>query len=168
GGATSPTVRANGRTKEGRMARSTRGAAWRLLIGICLLGLVLVTAAAGEASSISPRARTVTGRSAERELISAGEADQQGDEAHDEVLALARQYAGIRTLPARSVSARAMLQARLQAAGLETSGGAWSELTNQPYNSDARGYRDPIFSNSGGGWARGRTDPGPRGRREHG
>ncbi len=133
------------------MARSTRGAAWRLLIGICLLGLVLVTAAAGEASSISPRARTVTGRSAERELISAGEADQQGDEAHDEVLALARQYAGIRTLPARSVSARAMLQARLQAAGLETSGGAWSELTNQPYNSDARGYRDPIFSNSGGG-----------------
>ena len=133
------------------MARPTRGAAWRLLIGISLLGLMLATATAGQASSLSPRARTLTGRSAERELISAGEADREGNEAADEVLGLAKQYADIRTLPAESVSARAMLQARLQAAGLDTTGGSWSELTNQPYNSDATGYRDPIFSNSGGG-----------------
>ncbi|HZP90593.1 MAG TPA: glycosyl hydrolase, partial [Actinomycetota bacterium] len=133
------------------MARSTRGAAWSLLAGISLLALVLATAAAGGASSLSPRARTVSGRSAERELISAGEANEEGNEAADEVLGLAEQYADIRTLPAESVSARAMLQARVQAAGLGTTGGAWSELTNQPYNSDALGYRDPIFSNSGGG-----------------
>ncbi len=31
------------------------------------------------------------------------------------------------------------------------SGGAWSELTTKPYDSDAHGYRDPVWSNSGGG-----------------
>src|SRR5207244_3923606 len=30
-------------------------------------------------------------------------------------------------------------------------GGAWSEVTNKKYDSDAHGYRDPVFSNSGGG-----------------
>src|SRR5207302_11301426 len=29
--------------------------------------------------------------------------------------------------------------------------GTWNEIPNQPYNSDAQGYRDPVWSNSGGG-----------------
>src|SRR5207245_1808910 len=27
----------------------------------------------------------------------------------------------------------------------------WSEITNKPYDSDAKDYRDPVWSNSGGG-----------------
>ena len=32
-----------------------------------------------------------------------------------------------------------------QAAALPAAAGAWSEVTNQPYNSDAVGYRDPVL-----------------------
>lgn len=35
--------------------------------------------------------------------------------------------------------------------GLGTSGAAWTEVTNKPYNADDPRYRDPNFSNSSGG-----------------
>ena len=69
----------------------------------------------------------------------------------DNVLNGAAQYAAIRTAPALSVSADAFASAVTQANGLAYTGGSWREVTNQPYNSDAVGYRDPTWSNSSGG-----------------
>ena len=56
-----------------------------------------------------------------------------------------------RTAPAASVDPRAYLVARSAAQKLAVLGGPWSEVTSQPYDSDAFGYRDPVWSNSGGG-----------------
>src|SRR4029078_10498411 len=39
----------------------------------------------------------------------------------------------------------------LAAKSLPTFGGGWTEKTTEDYNSDAHGYRDPVWSNSGGG-----------------
>ena len=50
-----------------------------------------------------------------------------------------------------SVSASTFQAARAQADALPAAAGTWSEVTNQPYNSDALGYRDPFWSNSSGG-----------------
>jgi hypothetical protein len=63
----------------------------------------------------------------------------------------AQQYDEVRTAPATSVSSAAFTTAISQAGALRRTAGAWKEITNIPYNSDALGYRDPIWSNSGGG-----------------
>jgi hypothetical protein len=74
---------------------------------------------------------------------SGGEANQ--------ILASAAQFAAVRTAPATSVSPAAFTAAQAAAAHLSTVGGSWQEVTNQPYNSDAVNYRDPIWSNSSAG-----------------
>ena len=56
-----------------------------------------------------------------------------------------------RTWPGTSVSPDAQTTAQRQAAALPVSGPAWRELTRIPYDSDARGFEDPFWSNSGGG-----------------
>jgi hypothetical protein len=56
-----------------------------------------------------------------------------------------------RTWPGTSVSPDAQTSAQRQAAALPAVGPAWTELTRIPYDSDARGYEDPYWSNSGGG-----------------
>src|SRR5262249_39115549 len=73
-------------------------------------------------------------------------------EGADEISEAADQYAAVRLAPGINVSAEAFTAARTAAAALPLSSGtAWSELTNQPYNSDDPNFRDPIISNSGGG-----------------
>ena len=69
----------------------------------------------------------------------------------DDVMDSAQQYSAVRTAPGTKVSPAAFAAATAAAAKLAHSGGRWREVTNQPYNSDALGYRDPIWSNSGGG-----------------
>jgi len=69
----------------------------------------------------------------------------------DEILASAQQFASVRTAPGTKVSPAAFAAATTAAGRLATTGGSWQEVTNQPYNSDALGYRDPIWSNSSGG-----------------
>ena len=68
-----------------------------------------------------------------------------------EVLEQADQYAEARTAPADTVDPGAFTAAYAQAANLPLYPGTWSEITTKPYNSDAQGYRDPVWSNSGGG-----------------
>src|SRR5918912_1132524 len=87
---------------------------------------------------------TPSGHSSERELTEAAEGTF-------EVLEAAQQYAEARTAPADEVDAGAFSGAYLAAKNLPTFGGAWTELTTRPYDSDAHGYRDPVWSNSGGG-----------------
>ncbi|MDQ6615391.1 MAG: glycosyl hydrolase [Actinomycetota bacterium] len=69
----------------------------------------------------------------------------------DAILDGAQQYTDVRTAPATSVSSAAFTAAGSQAAALGRTGGAWKEITTLPYNSDAVGYRDLVWSNSSGG-----------------
>jgi hypothetical protein len=85
-----------------------------------------------------------TGRSSERELTEAAEGSF-------EILEAADQYAEARTAPADEVDAGAFSGAYLAAKTLPVFGGAWTELTTKRYDSDDPNYRDPVWSNSGGG-----------------
>src|SRR5262249_30713875 len=79
-------------------------------------------------------------------------ADKGADDGQsDEIMDSSEQFAAIRTAPALTVSADAFTAAAAQARKLSRTGGHWREVTNQPYNSDALNYRDPIWSNSSGG-----------------
>src|SRR5499427_8748116 len=69
----------------------------------------------------------------------------------DNILASAEQYSAVRTAPGTKVSPAAFAAATAAAGKRAHSGGRWQEVTNQPYNSDALGYRDPTWSNSSGG-----------------
>ena len=102
-----------------------------------LLGLLIVVTS-GFAGA------TATGKSSERQLSEAGEGTF-------EVLEAADQYAEARTAPADVVDAGAFTGAYADAKSLPVFGGAWNEITTQNYDSDAHGYRDPVWSNSGGG-----------------
>jgi hypothetical protein len=68
-----------------------------------------------------------------------------------EVLEQADQYAEARTAPAETIDPGAFTGAYAQAANLPLVNATWNEITTKPYNSDAHGYRDPVWSNSGGG-----------------
>ena len=76
--------------------------------------------------------------------------DDPGGEV-DDILNSAQQYSAVRTAPGIKVSPAAFAAATTAAGKLAQTGGRWQEVTNQPYNSDALGYRDPTWSNSSGG-----------------
>src|SRR3954469_2583811 len=72
------------------------------------------------------------------------------DKGDDDMLRAASEYANARTapgvvLPGAYSAAFASLQA------LPSTGGAWTEVTTRPYNSDDLRYRDPFASNATGG-----------------
>jgi sugar lactone lactonase YvrE len=65
----------------------------------------------------------------------------------------AAQYSNQRTAPGATVSGDALVTAQQQAAGLPSSGSAWQEVTNSPYNAQPSNYTDPFWSNAGAGWS---------------
>jgi len=79
-----------------------------------------------------------------------GKSDERG-EGSFEALEAADQYAEARTSPADTVDVGAYTAAFSAAQALPVVGGTWDEVTTVPYDSDAHGYRDPVWSNSGGG-----------------
>ena len=106
------------------------------LIALGLVGVFAIPALAGTT--------TPMGKSSERQLTEAADGNFEALESAD-------QFAEARTAPADSVSAAAFTSAASAAQALPTVGGAWGEVTTRKYDSDAHGYRDPTFSNSGGG-----------------
>jgi hypothetical protein len=75
---------------------------------------------------------------------------EAGDET-TEALAAAEQFAQARRAP--GVVRPGAYSAGLAALGsLPVSGRAWSEVTTRPYDVDDPRYRDPVASNSSGGW----------------
>ena len=112
--------------------RARFGAATVLAVAGVLVASSLLAAADG------------TGKSSERKLKEAGEGIF-------EVLEAAEQYADARTAPSGLVDPGAFSGAYLEAKNLPTVGGPWTEVTPNRYDSDAHGYRDPVWSNSGGG-----------------
>src|SRR5689334_11897051 len=76
--------------------------------------------------------------------------DDPGGEGEN-IMESAEQFSAVRTAPGTKVSPAAFAAATTAAGKLAQTGGRWQEVTNQPYNSDAVGYRDPVWSNSSGG-----------------
>src|SRR5256886_4547454 len=110
-------------------------------------GLLWLLAALGLVFAVTPvlaGSTTSNGKSSERVLKDAGEGTF-------DVLEQANQYGEARTAPADTVDAGAFSGAYLAPQNLPLFPGTWNLITNQPYNSDAQGYRDPVWSNSGGG-----------------
>jgi hypothetical protein len=108
-------------------------------------GLVWLLAALGLALAVTPVfAGSTISKSSERKLTEAANGNF-------EVLEAADQYAEARTAPADAIDPDAFSGAYAAANNLPLAPGAWTELTTKPYDSDAHGYRDPVWSNSGGG-----------------
>jgi sugar lactone lactonase YvrE len=63
------------------------------------------------------------------------------------------QYDAERFAPGTNVSGPALLDARLQANALPTSGGAWTQDTTKAYNANPSNYTDPFWSNVGSGFS---------------
>ncbi|MFB3737923.1 MAG: WD40/YVTN/BNR-like repeat-containing protein [Candidatus Velamenicoccus archaeovorus] len=134
------------------MPRPAGGARVRVLLvsAIAVLGTVATAAGPGRAATTTLRDRTVTGRISETPMIGAEEPGE-GPKERFEALEAAEQYYFVRSLPGEVVPVAAFQAARAEAAGIASVGGAWTEITDQPYQSDATHYRDPVYSNSGGG-----------------
>jgi len=77
--------------------------------------------------------------------------DAEAAEQRDEMSRAANEYEAMRIAPGTSLDPAAFTTARAAAASLPTVGGAWSEVTTKRYDSDDPSYRDPVWSNSGGG-----------------
>jgi hypothetical protein len=77
--------------------------------------------------------------------------DTEAAEQRDEMSRAAVEYEAMRIAPGTSLDPAAFATARAAAVSLPTVGGAWSELTTKRYDSDDPNYRDPVWSNSGGG-----------------
>lgn len=109
--------------------------------------VVWLLAALGLTFAVAPGlagSTTSTGHASEQALTKAGEGSF-------DVLEQADQYAEARTAPADVVDSGAFSGAYAAANSLPLAGGTWNEITTKPYDSDAHGYRDPVWSNSGGG-----------------
>jgi hypothetical protein len=104
-------------------------------VAISTAGLLVVT---------SNQAGGAASRSSERKLTEAAAGNF-------EVLEQADQYAQARTAPADMVDAGAFTGAYAAYKNLPVAGSTWTEATTVPYDSDAHNYRDPVWSNSGGG-----------------
>src|SRR4029077_6813572 len=63
------------------------------------------------------------------------------------------QYANERTAPGLTLPGDPLLNAAQQGQSLQTTGGAWQEMTNQPYNAEPSNYTDPFWSNIGAGFS---------------
>ncbi len=87
------------------------------------------------------------GRSGDRQLRS----ESKAADFEDEISRMSLEYEAARIAPGTTVPAGAFGSARLAASSLPLVAGTWSEVTNKPYDSDDHAYRDPVFSNSGGG-----------------
>ncbi|HYZ46658.1 MAG TPA: glycosyl hydrolase, partial [Actinomycetota bacterium] len=117
-----------------------------ILLSVLLLGVGAVQARSGLSRSAERQlGETLRAQSEEEEE---GEAENESDE----ILTRAAQMSIIRTAPANEVSAAAFQAARAQAAQLPVRGGAWTEVTDIPYQNEDPRFRDPVWSNVGAGW----------------
>ena len=118
-----------------------------LLGALTLLVAVLVACVAFRESieNLSPGEARREWR--ERRRTKVGNAGDESSEAQVKLdqFAQARSAPGV-VLPGAYTAAFASLS------GLSVSGGSWAETTNRPYDLDDLRYRDPLASNSGGGW----------------
>ncbi len=139
---------------------SRRGVLGAAVAGVTAVAVVaalaLTTAGTQPSSRVEPRNHSYLEKlgladegetDAEHPLETAGAAGEESDEAK----VIADQFNQARLAPYGSVDAGLYGQAWADLENLPASGAAWDEVTDQPYNADAPDFRDPQFSNSGGG-----------------
>jgi len=119
------------------MRRSLVGT--RLTIIAAVMLLILASVATALAAPGTP--------GSVRKLLSASKTPDGAEE----IMQRANERAEARTSPGGVVAPGALLSARAEAQALAVTKGTWTEITKQPYDSDDIRYRDPAFSNSGGG-----------------
>lgn len=83
-------------------------------------------------------------------LAQVEEGEPEGDAL--EVADRAEQYANMRSAPAESVSAAALLAARAHATAMPRARVHLREVTHQPLQAEPKGYTDPYWSNAGAGF----------------
>ncbi len=105
-----------------------------------------LVAAMAAGSAFAPSARASLSSAAKE-----GGGNEEGRDGLSEGIQASIAFGAMRSAPVQTISAAALANAARQAAGVPTVGPAWAEVTNKPYDSDAKGYRDPVWSNSGGG-----------------
>ncbi len=131
-----------------------RKRAWHVVAAGSAIVLATMAAALPAAAAGSPHpgpAGLLPSHQHSTHAASTKDGDNGDNGETEEILDQAEEYAAVRTAPATSVSSDAFAAAAAQANGLRETGGPWREVTNQPYNQDAVDYRDPTWSNSGGG-----------------
>ena len=133
-----------------RRLRRRRGLAFASILAVLVLVLAAAPSFAGPAAQTKAKKRGLP-EFAQHQLGAAEEPGEreQGD-AH-ELLEAREWYAAPRIAPGLDVPAEALSSAEADAARLRTVGGNWQEITDLPYDSDDPNYRDPVWSNSGGG-----------------
>ncbi len=107
--------------------------------------------ATGGTHSASPHAQLLS-KLASNELRHGSQGTANGGPGGEsaELMAAMQQFDNARTAPGGIVAAGGYTDAYNSLQGLTTTGGAWSEVTNKPYDADDPDYRD-FYSNSSGG-----------------
>jgi len=112
---------------------------WSRFAAVSVAVLLLVSTSVALASGGTP--------GSVRKLLSAAKTPDGAEE----IMQRQDERTEARTSPAGTVAPGALLAARSQAQTLAVAPGTWTEVTRAPYDSDDPQYRDPSFSNSGGG-----------------
>jgi photosystem II stability/assembly factor-like uncharacterized protein len=115
-----------------------------LLLGV---GITIQVTRGGEEHD-SPVAEKYSGADADRPSQGIANGGSGGES--NDFLTAQSEYAWARTAPSGIVNPGAYSSAYAQLHGLSATGGAWSEITNAPYDADDPDYRD-YYSNSSGG-----------------
>ncbi len=128
------------------------------IVFVMAFSLVAASCSSGRVQSASttsqPRERAAGESAAEREREGGQERPHPAagfpkGETGD-LVTRGEEFAQARTAPGK-VAPGAYGAAFAALSSLPVAPGTWSEVTNKPYNSDDPAYRDPEFSNSGGG-----------------
>jgi hypothetical protein len=80
------------------------------------------------------------------------EGGERAGESGGEVAEAAAQWAEARNSPAAVAPGEALTAADAATAALPVRGGSWAQVTTGPYDNDAPGFADPVWSNFGAGW----------------
>jgi hypothetical protein len=135
-----------------RMGPPTPGRLRVIVFGL-MACLALVAASTAPAAVESTSHSTSWGRRvAEEEPPSPAEVDGTGGESASEMLAGAAWYSAIRTAPSGRIPRSAIRREWASVASLPTVGGAWTELTDVPYQTESPTYRNPQDSFWGSGY----------------
>ncbi len=130
--------------------RHDRKAGLHIIAAGSVIALTTLAGVLPSSASSTPRPGPAGLLPALHSQVKAAASSKDSGEA-EEILDSAAQFAAVRTAPATSVSPAAFTAGAAAADQLALTGGRWQEVTDQPYNSDAVGYRDPVWSNSSGG-----------------
>ena len=112
-----------------------------------------VRGAAARQQAYTARFRADQARAGKRAHASSSSSSINHQGGDTDLANAAAQYSFERTAPGYALSGPAELSAANQASSLSSTGGAWQEVTTQPYNAQPSDYTDPFWGNQGAGFS---------------